>query len=270
MTRNSAQRPRGPRPTHSAATECGADRSVPGEAASPPAGRVRTALRWLLIVASICALLTLAIGVFIGVRAGVWKDLPQFLDHAQAWRTSPLAALAMLGAFIAGGLIVFPVNLLIAAAIVVFGPLFGAPIALAGSVASAAVLHQIGRSFPEHVWARVAGRHAERLRERIAQHGLLAVAIVRILPIAPYSVVSLAAGAAEIPRVPYLAGTALGMAPGILLYALIADRAREVISDPRPLSWAMLFFAVVLIVAVALLLRRYLGRREGIAKDDPA
>ena len=85
---------------------------------------------------------------------------------------------------------------------------------------------------------------------------------MRIVPIAPYSVVSVAAGAAEIARVPYLVGTMLGMAPGILLYAIFVDRAREVIADPRPLSWAMLFFAVVLIIAVALFVRRFRRRSE--------
>jgi phospholipase D1/2 len=81
------------------------------------------------------------------------------------------------------------------------------------------------------------------------------------VPIAPYSIVSLAAGAAGVRRVPYLAGTALGMAPGIALYAVFVDRARVVIADPRPLSWAMLLFAIVLIVAIALLLKRL--RRRG-------
>ncbi len=236
--------------------------------ATPRASRKRTALRWLLIAASVSAALTLASGVVIGLRSGAWHALPQLLDQAREWRTSPLASLVMLLCFVAGGLIVFPVNLLIAAAVVVFGPGLGAALALAGSVASAAVLHQIGRSFPEHVWTRIAGRHAEHLRERVVRHGVLAVAIVRIVPIAPYSIVSLAAGAAEIARVPYLAGTALGMAPGIALYALFADRAREVIADPRPLSWAMLFFAIVLIVVVTLLLRHLRQRvraREGAA-----
>jgi phospholipase D1/2 len=231
---------------------------------------MRRALRGLLIAASICAVLSMAIGVFIGARSGAWNGLPQFLDHAREWRTSPLAALAMLGCFIAGGLIVFPVNLLIAAAIVVFGPVLGGFIALIGATASAAVLHQIGRSFPGHVWTRIAGRHVERLRERVAEHGVIAIAIVRIVPIAPYSVVSVAAGAAKIARAPYLVGTALGMAPGILLYAIFVDRAREVIADPRPLSWAMLFFAIVLIIAVALLLRRFRRRGDRAEKGGAA
>lgn len=246
-----------------------ADEAHASPSSEGPVSRTRRqrALRWLLIALLIGALLTLAIGAVIGARSFAWSDLPVFIDRMSAWRSSPLAMLAMLGCFIVGGLVVFPVNLLIAASIVVFGPIIGAPIALIGSVASAAVLHQIGRSFPEHVWTRIAGRHAERLRERIAQHGVLAVALVRILPVAPYSVVSVAAGVADIGRGAYLAGTALGMAPGIVLYALFIDRARAVIADPRPLSWAMLVFAAILLVAVALLLRA-LRRRAQARKAE--
>jgi uncharacterized membrane protein YdjX (TVP38/TMEM64 family) len=223
-------------------------------------------LRWILIAGSIVALATFVVGAVIGARSVHWSNLPRLLDELGAWHDSPLAMLAMLACFVVGGLVVFPVNLLIATAIVVFGPLIGTPIALAGSLASAALLHQIGCSFPEHAWTRIANAHVERIRERVARHGVLAVAIVRVLPIAPYSIVSLAGGVAGIARAPFLVGTALGMLPGILLYALFADRAREVIANPRPLSWAMLSFAVLLIIAIALLLRFY--RKRGEPRKD--
>jgi uncharacterized membrane protein YdjX (TVP38/TMEM64 family) len=226
-----------------------------------PIPRKRRALRWLVIATALAAALTLIVGAAIGARSFAWDELPALIDGLAAWRSSPLAMLTMLGAFVAGGLVVFPVNLLIAAAIVVFGPIAGGILALLGSVASAAVLHRIGRSFPEHVWTRFAGRHAENLRERIARHGIVAVAIVRLLPVAPYSVVSVAAGVARIGVAPYLAGTALGMAPGIVLYGLFIDRARAVIADPRPLSWAMLGFALLLIAALGWLVRRFAQRR---------
>ena len=260
MTTHPPHRPRSAAVRDAHAASAGSTRRAPQGAAPATPSRKRRALRWLLIAASTCALLTLVIAAVVGARSFAWNDVPAFIDRMGAWRDSPLAMLAMFGCFIAGGLVVFPVNLLIAASIVVFGPVGGAAIALVGSLASAAVLHAIGAAFPEHVWTRFAGRHVERLRERVARHGVIAVAIVRLLPVAPYSVVSLAAGIAGIRRLPYLVGTALGMLPGIVLYALFVDRARKVIADPRPLSWAMLFFAVILIVAVALLLRRLSGR----------
>ncbi len=173
-----------------------------------PIPRKRRALRWLLIASATATALTLIVGAVIGARSFAWDELPAFIDGLAAWRSSPLAMLTMLGAFVVGGLVVFPINLLIATSIVVFGPIVGSVVALLGSVASATALHRIGRSFPEHVWTRFAGRYAENLRERIARHGVIAVAVVRLLPVAPYSVVSVAAGVAGIGLAPYLAGTA--------------------------------------------------------------
>jgi uncharacterized membrane protein YdjX (TVP38/TMEM64 family) len=238
--------------------------------AKPPGNRMRRTLRWLLIVLAACAVLTLAIGIAIGVRAGVWHELPQLLDRASAWKTSPIAPFVVLACFGVGGLIVFPVNLLIAATVLVFGPVLGTIYALAGSMLSAIVLYEIGHKFPEGALARVIGTRGEWLRARVAQHGFIAVAIIRVLPLAPYSVVCLAAGAARIGRGAYIAGTALGMLPGILLYAFFVDRARAVIADPGPLSWAMLGFALVLIVVVSLLLRRFAGRSKlAVESDEP-
>ncbi|MGH8173174.1 MAG: TVP38/TMEM64 family protein [Rhodanobacteraceae bacterium] len=238
--------------------------------AKPPQDRTRPRRRWLLIAISVCVAVALAIGIAIGAGAGVgdWPDLPQLLDRATAWRASPLAPFVVLACFGVGGLIVFPVNLLIAATVLVFGPVLGTIYALAGSMLSAIVLYEIGRKFPQGAVTRVIGTRGEWLRSHVAQHGFLAVAVVRVLPLAPYSIVCLAAGAVRIGRGAYLAGTALGMMPGILLYAFFIDRARAVIANPGALTWAMLGFALVLIVAVTILLRRYAGRSAIAANRD--
>lgn len=197
------------------------------------------------------------------VIAAAWIAWPQewqptlrsAMAAAQRWRESSWAPLAVLAGFAAGGFIVFPVNLLVAATIVVFGPLWGALYALVGAVLSAGLVHAAGRLTPVELTDRLLGKRGARLRARIVGHGLLAVAFVRLVPLAPYSVVSFVAGAARLPRFDYLAGTALGMLPGIALYALFVDRALAVIVDPHPLAWLGLLVAVVLIVAVALVLR---------------
>jgi uncharacterized membrane protein YdjX (TVP38/TMEM64 family) len=227
----------------------------------------RAAKRRLLVTLAACAFATIVVALIVGARAIDWSGVPAFLERLGAWRDSPLAMIAMIGAFALGALVVFPVNLLIAASVVVFGPIAGGAVALAGSLASAAVMHQIGRAFPSRSWTRIAGAHAEKLRERVARHGIVAIAIVRLLPIAPYSIVSLAAGIAGIERRAYFVGTALGMAPGIVLYGVFVDRAREVIADPRPLSWAMLAFALLLIVAFGFALRQFKRRADARRAD---
>jgi uncharacterized membrane protein YdjX (TVP38/TMEM64 family) len=207
----------------------------------------------------------------IAAAAAAWQVAPRFTDTtvadvfaaAQAWRGSLWAAPVLLAAFVAGGLVAFPVNLLIALAIVVLGPWGGAPCALAGVLLSAVALHEIGRALPERFHARLADPRWRHLRERILAHGVLAVAAVRLVPVAPYSVVSLASGMLRVRRGDYVAGTALGMAPGIALYAVFADRAVAALRDPHPLAWLSLLGVVVVIVALAWIARARHRARGG-------
>lgn len=212
------------------------------------------------------ALLALAGGAaaWIVLRPGFeWPDAPSLVQAAQDARRLPFAPLLALACFALGGLLVFPVNLLIAASIVVFGPIAGGALALAGSVLSAWLVHEIGRRCPRDTTRRWFGARGERLRERIVGHGLLAIAIVRIVPLAPYSIVGFVSGVARVRRGDYLLGTLLGMAPGVVLYALFVDRAIAVLSNPHPMAWLLLATALALLVAFALGARAWNRSRGG-------
>lgn len=207
--------------------------------------------RRLLAIAGVLALAGAAAAAWQLAPHATHATLADVFAAAERWRHSAWAAPLLLAAFLLGGLVAFPVNLLIALAVVVLGPWAGAPCALVGALLSAVALHEIGRALPERFHARLADPRWRKLRERILAHGVLAVATVRIVPVAPYSVVSLAAGMLRVKRVDYVAGTALGMAPGIALYAAFADRAEAALRDPRPLAWLSLVGVVLVIVALA-------------------
>jgi phospholipase D1/2 len=218
-------------------------------------------------VFAFAAALTLAVGV-----AAAWQVAPRITGMTvadvsatiEAWRSSAWATPLLLAVFVGGGLVVFPVNLLIALAIVVLGPLYGAACALAGVLLSALVLHEIGRALPGRFQAHLADPRWVRLRERILLHGMIAVAAVRLVPVAPYSLVSLAAGLLRVRRADYVAGTAIGMAPGIALYAVFADRAEAALREPHPLALLSLLGVVVALGAMAWIARR--RQRAGDAR----
>lgn len=225
------------------------------------AGRVALGGRIRLLLAVAAGVLLLAIGASWFAAAPVRPpSIAELVAMAERGRASPLAPAIALLVFMAGALIVFPINLLIAATLVVFGPIFGALYALLGSLASAALMHSLGRRLPRRQVARLLGRRGERLRRRIVGYGVLPVAIVRFLPLAPFSVVSFVAGAARVERGVYAAGTALGMLPGIALYALFVDRALAALADPRPWTWLVAAAAALLIVALVLAARAWLAR----------
>jgi uncharacterized membrane protein YdjX (TVP38/TMEM64 family) len=107
-----------------------------------------------------------------------------------------------------------PVMALVVATVVVFGPILGVAYALVGAVASAAIAYGVGRALWRDALQRMAGPSFERLRRRFGRHGILAVAAVRLLPIAPFTIVNLVAGALRVRFDHFIVGTLLGMAPG--------------------------------------------------------
>jgi uncharacterized membrane protein YdjX (TVP38/TMEM64 family) len=60
-----------------------------------------------------------------------------------------------------------------------------------------------------------------------------------MLPIAPFTFINLAAGASHVKFADFLAGTFLGMAPGILVITLLGNQLGRVLSDPEPAQLAL-------------------------------
>lgn len=113
------------------------------------------------------------------------------------WKFAPLFAIA---AFVLGGLVVFPVLVLIAATAAAFGPWLGIASSLAGVLLSASLLFMIGRFMGHKRLQSLMGTRALRIQNRIVGKGVVAVALIRMVPLAPFSLVNLLAGASQLTR----------------------------------------------------------------------
>ncbi|MFX6226245.1 VTT domain-containing protein, partial [Acinetobacter baumannii] len=73
------------------------------------------------------------------------------------------------------------------------------------------------------------GPRINNLSRRFAQRGIAAMAVVRLLPIAPFTVVNVVAGASHLGLRDYLLGTLIGMTPGIALTVVFSHNLAEAI-----------------------------------------
>lgn len=169
--------------------------------------------------------------LLLGALLWSWFGTPAWLAPARvaAWaapiRHSALGPLVTAGAYVAGSAVMLPVTILVLATVLLFGPWLGVGYALLGAAAAAAVGWAVGRSLWRDAIRRVAGRHLDRVSHRLGRHGLVSMALVHLVPVAPFTIVNLAAGALRVPLHQLLAGTVLGMAPGIVLIALLFGAA---------------------------------------------
>jgi len=203
------------------------------------------------------------------VLAGAWKWSPLAgyldIDVISEWvgslsghRLMPLIVVAL---YVLGGLVVFPVTAMVAITAVVFPPLTALALSVAGAMMSASVIYWIGRFLGRDFVRKVAGKKINQLSRRLARQGLLAITIIRFIPVAPFSVVNLVAGASHIRFRDYFIGTLIGMTPGFIAITLFTESLMSFLFEPNIVNITVL--AGITLVAVVLLiwLKRRIARR---------
>jgi phospholipase D1/2 len=173
-------------------------------------------------------------------------------DTLATFARGPAAPFVVLAAFIAGGLLAFPVTILIAATAAAFGPLLGFAFATTGAMVSAVVTFVLGAWLGKDLVRDVLGPRLNRIRERIAEEGVLAVAAIRLVPLAPFTMVNLVAGASGIKPSHYIIGTLLGLAPGLIVMSALGHQIARVMTEPTPLDYALLVGAIMLWIATSI------------------
>lgn len=193
------------------------------------------------------------LGLAVAVIAVASAQLPV---REWAAQVSPPAAIAI-GAVLLCSLVPRTPISLVAGAL--FGAYAGAAWAFSAAVIAAALTFAGGRWAGRELVAQRAGERLRRVDSWMARRGLIAVVVVRLLPIAPFGLVGYAYGASSVRFRHYLLGTAIGSFPSALSYAVIGAAA----ADPDSLSWLTFLPAAagVLVSSAAALHWRRTARR---------
>ncbi len=232
----------------------------------PPEQRPRAHRQMIVGAVSLLALLSLA-AAWHYTPLRNWMDLPTLVErveHIDEWPAAPLVAV---GGFVLGGLLVMPVTVLIAATVLTFGPLQGFVYSLVGMTLSAIFTFWIGRLLGHNAVDRLAGSRLHRISRSLAERGILAIVVVRVVPVAPFSIINAVAGASHIRAWDFFLGTVIGELPGLLALSIFLDQVSETVRHPGPGSLALLAVTAALIIAAAVGLRRW-ARRSDADEDS--
>jgi phosphatidylserine/phosphatidylglycerophosphate/cardiolipin synthase-like enzyme/uncharacterized membrane protein YdjX (TVP38/TMEM64 family) len=195
-----------------------------------------------------------------------WLDVPALVAYMQRFSDSAVAPVLAIGGFLLGGLIVAPVTVLIAVSVLAFGPFFGFMYSLTGMTLSALLTFGIGHLLGHGTVRRLAGSRLNTISQRLGQKGILAIIAVRIIPVAPFSLINLVAGASHIRFRHFLIGTLIGELPGLLGIAFFVNQISEAVRHPGAGSFFALAVAAIAIVLGVFVLRRWLGGEARNAK----
>jgi uncharacterized membrane protein YdjX (TVP38/TMEM64 family) len=180
------------------------------------------------------------------------------LDELQRTSWAPFAFAA---AFPLLGLVVFPVTALSALVAFLFPPQIAIAISFSGIMTSAALLHWLGTRFRNTVRDSL-GSAMTRVDDALSDHGVVTIAAIRMIPLAPFTFVNLVAGALGVPFRDYMLGSALGLTPGMIIVCLFGRQAREFWHHPSVSGVLIGLGFALLWIGVTFALQRWAKKRH--------
>ncbi|MFO7735189.1 MAG: VTT domain-containing protein [bacterium] len=226
----------------------------------PDSSKIKPALvlaAWLLPLLALAVLWrTTSLGNYVS---------PEYLFSVlEPIRQSSLAPAISVLLFIILGFLMVPVTVLIVLNSLLLGGWTGFFTALTGGVTAAAVHYVVGRFLWRDTIRKLAGRKLNTLTEKLQKPGIFALTAVRLMPVAPFTMINIVAGTMRVRFWQYILGTILGMLPGIIGISFFSDRVYEILKDPSPKSIAIGAGTVAILAAGVFLLRMVIIRKNEI------
>jgi len=197
-----------------------------------------------------------------------WLDMDTLHALADEIERSSWTPVWMLGVYVAASLTAVPITLVIVVTAFVFVPWVTFAYALTGSLLGGVLTFALGHALGRRAVRQIAGKRLNALSRRLGEGGVFAVMVLRMLPVAPFTVVNLVAGASHLRMRDFLIGSALGMCPGILATAVFSDRLAAALKAPSPGTIALLAVVLVAVGMGALAIRWWLRRHSEKRADE--
>lgn len=173
------------------------------------------------------ALVLLFVVASVGLHLSGWSGPERLQDLVQSagWAS---AVVFVLG-YAVLVLVPSPASVLTILAGVLFGVWWGMVLAWAGALLGAMGGFLIGRRLGRPAVDRLLHGRLQQADRVLADHGLVAVLAVRLLPLFPFTPLNYASGLLGVRMRDYVLGTAVGIVPGALAYAAVGASG----ADPR-------------------------------------
>jgi uncharacterized membrane protein YdjX (TVP38/TMEM64 family)/rhodanese-related sulfurtransferase len=147
---------------------------------------------------------------------------------------------------------------------ILFGPVWGTILNLAGATLGATAAFLVARYAVANRVRQRVGAKLERLIKGVEAEGWRFVALTRLVPLIPFNVLNYALGLTRIPVAQYVLASIVSMIPGTIAYTWLGHAGREAAAgSEKAISYGLMGLAVLAAVAfVPPLLRRFKNVEE--------
>ncbi|HYD18625.1 MAG TPA: VTT domain-containing protein, partial [Patescibacteria group bacterium] len=183
---------------------------------------------------------TLALMVLIAAFVALWRYTPlaeyatpeKVMPLFESLRQGPAGIWLAILLFTTATFLFFPVTVMIGASAAVFGPVIGLFVSVVGVAATSTLGFMAGKVLGQRVLRMVFGQIGERVREYLNHGGARAIAVLRLIPVAPFNAVNLGLGISGLSFLPYILGTLIGMLPGMVAISWLGHSFMQLWESP--------------------------------------
>ncbi|MGZ0656129.1 VTT domain-containing protein [Coraliomargarita sp. W4R72] len=211
--------------------------------------------RYAIIAASIATVFLIGLGLKEAWGSVIDKDSVEtfFQSLNQSQWMLPL----LFGIFFLAGMTGISINLLLVSATLVISPWAAFGCGFLGSLLSAVATFLIGKAAGYPIIEKLFQDRLDKLSKKIQDRGVISVALLRLVPIAPFVVVNLVAGISNMKLRTFVAGSCLGMLPGMLGVVFVTHQAKSAYSDPTWQTWVYLGLGIASLLGLTFGVKKF-------------
>ena len=210
-----------------------------------------------------------AICVVVAALAAMWRFTPlreyvtaeRILGWTRTVRDIWWAPIVLIAAYVPAAFVLMPRPLLTLVMVLTFGPLFGVAYATAGALLAASATYLAGRLVPRSALKRLAGDALEPTGKALRENGVIAVFAANMVPVPPFAVQNMIAGAVRLPPWKFLLGTLLSLIPGMIAWGLFGGELSTALEDSSKVRYGVIGAALVVFALLTFLGKRWIAKR---------
>lgn len=153
---------------------------------------------------------------------GAWLDIDQLVGQLRETGRE-LGLLASIGCIVLASVVALPLGLIVVVSAITFGPWLGGVFVIFGACVGGVISYALGSFLGHEALCRFAGKRVNDLSTQLKHKGVLAVVVIRMLPIAPFAIINMIAGATHLRMIDFVIGTFFGMIPGVVAITFFSD-----------------------------------------------
>jgi len=199
-----------------------------------------------------------------------WLTAERLVDWVETFSRYWWAPFALALVYTPAAVVMFPRPLLTMAAAIAFGPWEGFAVAMGGVMFSTLVGYVIGRRVDSARVRSWGGERMQRVFRALREEGLVAVATVCVVPIAPFFMEVVAFGALRLKLWHVMLGVFAANVPGLIASTLLGDQVHAILAHDRTINPWIVGGVVAVLLGGAWATRRLWKRMQAAGSAQPA